>query len=208
MEHNYSRKSRRNEGDNGNPIYPGYELFGRVNAARATKDNTTLQAFMDQLSSQILSTYRNLRTVNMAELDTDMPYSPSCIYRVETSSSSTSSSQHLEDHGEATSSNDESENPLQEDSFHVEGSSGQNKRSLAPNHEGVRPMHRYTSILYEYASRFEEDPEFREDWIAPDKWRCNIIFKDVSGIGEGRNKKEAKHVASQRICEALGILKD
>lgn len=91
-----------------------FELFSCISAARATKDDITLQVFMDQLSAQILSICRKLRTENVAELDADTSPRPSQIHCVATLGSNTDSSQSTKESGGGTDSNGESSNLCQE----------------------------------------------------------------------------------------------
>ncbi|KAF2188905.1 hypothetical protein K469DRAFT_748135 [Zopfia rhizophila CBS 207.26] len=206
VEAGYWKEPSRNAGGSGSSHYPRFELFTRINAARATKDDKTLQVFLDQLSTEILSNCRRLRNNQVAELDADMPYSPSQIYRVAIPSSATSSTQSLEDSGEATGTPTDAESPSQDGGVHIGNLSIQDSIPLSQPVEAAHPVHRYTSILYEYAARFGKEPEYKKKWISLKKWRCEAVFDGVHGVGEACNWKDAKHIASQKICKALGIV--
>jgi dsRNA-specific ribonuclease len=71
--------------------------------------------------------------------------------------------------------------------------------------EAEQPTHRYTSKLYEYAAGSKKSPEYSKEWVSSDVWRCEAVFNDIHGVGEARSWKDARHIASQKICETLGI---
>ncbi|KAF2647749.1 hypothetical protein K491DRAFT_685269 [Lophiostoma macrostomum CBS 122681] len=80
----------------------GSQLFSRVKAARATKSDKTLATFLEQLNSAIMSSCRELRNEQAAELDAGTPYGPEDIQRAATPSSTTSSSTSSEDSEKST----------------------------------------------------------------------------------------------------------
>lgn len=176
-------------------FYPGSELFGRIKAARATKDDKTLQTFLDQLSSEILSSCRRLRNEKVAELDTDTPFSPDHIYRAPTPSSTASTDLSSEDSREATDNSTKAESSLQENGV----------QSTTLSVPGNLPIPRYTSLLHEYADCSGEKLEYKKEWVSFDVWRCEAIFNGISGVGESHSFKLAKHIASQNLCQSLGI---
>ncbi|KAF1957157.1 hypothetical protein CC80DRAFT_491971 [Byssothecium circinans] len=179
-------------------FYPGSELFGRIKAARATKDDKTLQTFLDQLSSDIVSSCRRLRNEKVAELDAGPPFSPDHIHRATTPSSSTSTDPSSEDSREATDTATEAESSSQENGV-------QSTTLSAP---GGLPMAWYTSLLYEYAARSGEKPEYKKERVSFDVWRCKAIFNGIQGVGEAQSWKIARHIASQNICQTLGIMEE
>jgi hypothetical protein len=69
-------------------------------------------------------------------------------------------------------------------------------------------LHRYTSMLYEYANISGTQPEYIKEWVSTGVWRCNATFNGVHGVGESRSWKHARHIASQKICETLGITEE
>jgi hypothetical protein len=101
VEAEYWRESSPTVGGN-DGFYLGGELFSRIKAARGTKDDKTLQTFLDRLSSRIGSSCRRLRNEKVAELDTDTPFSPDYFRRFTTPSSTTSSSSAEEGNVEAS----------------------------------------------------------------------------------------------------------
>jgi hypothetical protein len=68
---------------------------------------------------------------------------------------------------------------------------------------------RYTSVLYQYAVDSDgQPPEYKKLAISSNRWRCDVVYNGIRGVGEARNSRVAKHIASQNICEKLGITLD
>jgi len=204
VESRYWTEPTLNGGGDSSSRCPGLELFGRINAALDTKDDKTLQVFLDQLSSNIRSIFRDLRYGEAVELDASTPSSPGQISRAVTSSSNTSSNPSSEDGDETTA--EEAESQLQENVVQSGALSTHGRFPLAQPPEAEPFMHRYTSLLHEHAARSGEKPEYTQVWVSADIWRCEATFDNTRGIGEARSFKDAKHIASRNICRALGIV--
>jgi ankyrin repeat protein len=67
------------------------------------------------------------------------------------------------------------------------------------------PAHEYTSMLYEHAARCERQLEYKKLMSSPSMWQCEAVFDGIHATGEARTWKGAKHIASQKICQALGM---
>lgn len=187
------------------PQYPGAELLGRIKAARATKDNTTLQVFLGELSSEIVLSCRRLRNEKVVELDASQSVDSDRIHRATTPSTATSSI-HSECNREATPPETEREAETTADNVQQQSTSIQSNPSQFFEFRGTQPTHRSTSILYEHAARTNGELTFQEYWMDTGTWRYVGELDGISGTGEAQSKKEAKHIASRAICQALGIL--
>jgi hypothetical protein len=89
METRYWREPSENVGSNVGLHNPGFELFSRIKAARATKNDKALMISLEQLFSDIQSSCRKLRKEQAAELEA--PSDPAYINRVTTPDSFISS---------------------------------------------------------------------------------------------------------------------
>jgi hypothetical protein len=208
VETRYWREPKQNVGSNIGLHNPGSELFGRIKAARATKNDKTFDVFLDQLFSNILSSCKRLRNEQATKLDADTPYSPSRIHRATTPSSTTSSSPSSEGRGEAKDTPTKTESSVSDNVVPRTNLSVQSGLPLLQPLRTEHSMHRYTSMLYEYASGSSKQPEYNKEWVSLDIWRCEAVFSGIHGVGEARSWKHAKHIASQKICQTLGIIKE
>lgn len=177
---------------------PGLQLFDSIKAVRATKNDMALQVFLDKLFSDVLLSCKRLRNEKVvAELNGDAA-TPS-----PTPSSNLSS---------------ESGRQRMGTNIEIEGSSpDESARSTTPSSVpgGVPlpqplvaelPMHRYTTLLFEYAAaNSKENPKYTNKWVSLDVKRCEGVFNGKFGVGEARTYKDAKHIASKEICQILGI---
>ncbi|KAH7125565.1 hypothetical protein B0J11DRAFT_528682 [Dendryphion nanum] len=204
IEAKYWREPGQGAGGSINPQYPGAELLKRTKAAFSTRDNTTLDAFSGQLYSDIALSCRRLRNEKVVELDADESVVSGRIHRP-TTPGSTASSSHSECNQEAKSTETEREIPTTENDIQQQDIAMHNNSSQSLPVRVIQPIYRSTSILYEYAASVGGKIDFQNCWIDGDKWQCVGVFKDITGTGEAQSKKEAKHIASQIICQALGI---
>jgi hypothetical protein len=190
---------------NGDNYYPGFELLKRVKAARATKDDKALDVFLNQLSNRIREHCRKLRNEHVAELDAGTPQSPGHIHRATTPCSTTSSNPSSEDSQEVAGALIDTEIPSQGSGIQNTAIPTRGGLPLLQPLEAERPTHRYTSKLYEYAAGSGKSPEYSKEWVSSDVWRCEAVIDGIRGVGEARSWKDARHIASQKICENLGI---
>jgi hypothetical protein len=239
----------------------GSQLFSRVKAARATKSDKTLATFLEQLNSDIMSSCRELRNEQAAELDAGTPYGPEDIQRAATPSSTTSSSTSSEDSEKSTdtpteieaslpdgvvlspvffvqdsrspsnirhsttpssttssrtSSEDSEESTvtptvietsLQDDVVPSPGLSVPTSRPLPQPLQTKQSVYRYTTMLYEYATSAKKpEPIYKKEWVSINLWRCVAVFDGTLGVGEAQSFREAKHIASQKICQTLNTV--
>jgi hypothetical protein len=72
------------------------------------------------------------------------------------------------------------------------------------SHEG---MAKYTMALKEHGDRIDAQPSYRTNMISqnPPRFMSIVSFEGSEENGESRNKRDAKHIASRKMCERLSI---
>jgi hypothetical protein len=204
MEASYWMDPNRNVGNDGNIRYPVVEIFERINAARVTKSEKVLQAYMHQLSDDIKRHCRGLRKGAVAELDAQPQDALSGTYRHGTPESATSNDSSLEKNSVTGDSDEESPRSSQDDGEHGRINSKPQSLASSESLETEIPKHKYTSTLWEYAASFGKEPSFQyEDVVGA--WMCEASFQGYHRRATARNQKEARHIASQKLCQALHI---
>jgi hypothetical protein len=204
MEASYWVDPNQNVGSDGNTRYPVVEIFERINAARVTKCEKTLQAFMRQLSNDIKRHCRGLRKGAVAELDAQPQDALGDTYRHGTPESATSNDSSLEKSSVTGDSDEETPRSSQDDGEHGRINSKLQSLALSENLETEIPRHRYTSTLWEYAAKFGEEPDFQYGGVVGAQM-CEASFQGHYRQATAPNRKEARHMASQMLCQALQI---
>jgi hypothetical protein len=204
MEASYWRDPNRNVGSDGNSHYPRIEIFERINAARVTKSEETLQVFMRQLSDDIKRYCRGLRKGAVAELDAQPQDAFSDTYRTGTPESATSNDLSLEKSSVTGDSVKATPRSSQDDAEYGRIDSDPQGRALSETLETELPRHKYTSTLWEYAASLGREPNFQYGGVAG-AWECEASFQGHHRRATAQNRKDARHAASQMLCQALNI---
>jgi len=66
---------------------------------------------------------------------------------------------------------------------------------------------KYTMALKEHGDRIDAQPSYRTNMISqnPPRFMSIVSFEGSEENGESRNKRDAKHIASRKMCERLSI---
>jgi hypothetical protein len=64
--------------------------------------------------------------------------------------------------------------------------------------------HQYISLLWAHAARAGATPQC-ENTLDPALWSCRVTFDGTSAEAQGRTSKDAKHEASRKLCNHLGL---
>jgi hypothetical protein len=77
-------------------------------------------------------------------------------------------------------------------------------RTITQNNDN---MPNYTSLLKEHVDIVGGDLRYNNKEVSsnPITWRCVATLDELSSQGTGRNIKQAKHAASRKMCELLGL---
>lgn len=69
------------------------------------------------------------------------------------------------------------------------------------------PLHQYTSILFEKGQELGETPkrEVRTLSLDPPQFKVSIRFGHIKGLGIGRTKKLAGHLAAKEVCHKMRV---
>lgn len=69
-------------------------------------------------------------------------------------------------------------------------------------------MAKYTTALKEHGDRNDVRPLYKYVTISQvPPWHKSIVsFRGTEENGESRTRKDAKHIASKKMCERLGVL--
>jgi hypothetical protein len=204
MEASHWKDPSRNFGSDGNTRYPRVEIFERINAARVTKSEETLQVFMRQLSDDIKRYCRGLRKGAVAELDAQTQEAFSDMYRTGTPESATSNDLSLEKKSVTGDSDKATPRSSHDDAEYGRINSDTQGLALSETLETEIPKHKYTSTLWEYAASLSKEPDFQYGGVAG-AWECEASFQGHHRRATAQNRKEARHAASQMLCQALNI---
>ncbi|KAF3037966.1 hypothetical protein E8E12_006628 [Didymella heteroderae] len=203
MEASYWTDPNRND-DDGNTRYPRVETFNRINAARLTKSEEAFKTFMDQLSSDIKRHCRRLREGAVAELAAQPQDTLGITYRTESPKSTTSTGSSLEKGSVTSDSDEDTSSSSQDEAKHARTIPQPQSLPVSESLEAELPMHKYTSMLWEFAARSGKEPSFIEGGI-PGAWICEASFDGCCRQATAQNKKKARHVAAKMLCQALQI---
>lgn len=68
-------------------------------------------------------------------------------------------------------------------------------------------MAKYTMALKEHGDRIAEKPFYRFITVSlnPPGFKWIVSLRGLKEYGEAGNKRDAKHIASMKMCERLGI---
>ena len=68
-------------------------------------------------------------------------------------------------------------------------------------------MAKYTMALKEHGDRIDTQPSYRTIMVSqyPPRFKSVVSFEGTEENGESRTKKDAKHIASRKMCERLAI---
>jgi hypothetical protein len=176
-----------NPGSYGRKHIPGSVLFRRINAARVANNERAFQDFLTSLSTQIEQRCQMLRKGDVAELDAEHTSNP--IHRPASSMCTTLN------------------NPSSEESVGrstIPSTPNISPPSVPSREELASPT--YTTVLKMYALESGKSPE-RITRLDCDSglWYYEIILDGVRGAGKAATKKDAEHMASRGICQALRI---
>lgn len=225
----YSSHSNEDPGSHSKIHPPGHQLYEQINHARAARNDKTLEVFLNELSNQIRRHCRLLRNEKLAELDADELHGCNPRRHSATPSSSTGSCSSPEESQEALRvfkdteretggiaidenvSSDEFEEPKNTNILE-HGSSIQSTPEIdrpasplsQPSSNQI-PMHRYTSLLWEYGASSGKTPTYVKGWTTQESARYIASFDGIKVVGEAPKSRDAKHDASRKICEILGI---
>ena len=230
IESSYKEEPSQADVANGSAQRPGYKLFQRIKAARATRNKEVLDKFLDGLRDDITWHCSKMRTEQAAELDAAAATSPEKA-SINSHRSSTGSSPLLssaESHeldirsslpGETVSCVDTSSeigdvtassppSPSRDPEESAEPRTATRSSTPVDTAPGTEepPLYLYTSILYSHAGRTGVSLRYvPASSISLQGWRCEVIYDDIRRIGIAANKKNAGHVAARMICQELGI---
>ncbi|CAD0056142.1 unnamed protein product [Aureobasidium pullulans] len=83
------------------------------------------------------------------------------------------------------------------------------QRPTPPTEQDGPPeeMAKYTMALKEHGDRIDAQPSYRTIIISqyPPRFKSVVSLEGIEENGESRTKKDAKHIASRKMCERLGI---
>ncbi|THW77714.1 hypothetical protein D6D18_09864 [Aureobasidium pullulans] len=83
------------------------------------------------------------------------------------------------------------------------------QRPTPPTEQDGPPeeMAKYTMALKEHGDCIDAQPSYRNIMISqyPPRFKSVVSFEGTEENGESRTKKDAKHIASRKMCERLGI---
>jgi hypothetical protein len=204
MEASYWNDTNRNIGRDGNTRYPRVEIFDRINAARVMKSEEALQAFMRELSDNMKRHCRGLRKGAVAELDAQPQDAPSDTYRTGTPGSATSNESSPGKITATSDSDEETPRSSQDDGEHGRINSDSQSLGLSEPTETELPRHIFTSTLWEYAVGLGKEPNFEYGGVT-DARVCEASLEGHHRRATATTKKEARHIASQMLCQALNI---
>ncbi|KAH0344600.1 hypothetical protein KCU83_g8163, partial [Aureobasidium melanogenum] len=70
-----------------------------------------------------------------------------------------------------------------------------------------REMAKYTMALKEHGDHIDAQPSYRTIMVSqyPPRFKSVVSFEGTEESGESRTKKDAKHIASRKMCERLAI---
>ena len=71
----------------------------------------------------------------------------------------------------------------------------------------LRRWAKYTMVLGEHGDRIDTQPSYRTIMVSqyPPRFKSVVSFEGTEENGESRTKKDAKHIASRKMCERLAI---
>jgi hypothetical protein len=120
-----------------------------------------------------------------------------------------SSSDHKE-HLHTSTQNGRAEPPPQEGMWPSRPAIPREQRptTLTEQDESPEEMAKYTMALKEHGDRIGQKPfdRYNNESLHPPWVKCFVSFEGLEEHGEARARKEAKHIASKKICEKLKIL--
>ena len=216
---------------NGSAHQPGYKLFRRIKAARATRNKESLEIFLDDLKKDIARHCSDMRREHAAELDASPAPSPRRAVPVENqghvNSSPLLNSPNVEQlrlngslpdamalnadirsttEDSDTSSASSSAEDLEEESATETESRSSSPVGIAPDVEASR-MHIYTNILYSHASNTGIRPQvIPATTMSPQGWQCTVRYGEVEKSAIAESKKMAGHIAARMVCQEIGLI--
>jgi hypothetical protein len=114
-----------------------------------------------------------------------------------------------QEHPHTSTSNGRAEPPPQEGMWSGRPALSREQRPTPPTEQDGPPeeMAKYTMALKEHGDRIDAQPSYRTIIISqyPPRFKSVVSFEGIEENGESRTKKDAKHIASKKICERLGI---
>ncbi|TIA47110.1 hypothetical protein D6C77_10344 [Aureobasidium pullulans] len=83
----------------------------------------------------------------------------------------------------------------------------QRPTTLTEQDESLEEMAKYTMALKEHGDRMGKKPFDKSSTksLNPPWFKWFLSFEGLEEYGEARSKREAKHIASKKMCERLGI---
>lgn len=202
MEASHWNNHSRNIGDGGDVRYPRVTTFDRIIAARATKSEDTSNTFMSQLFGEIRWHCQRLRKGAVAELEAQD--TPGDTYHTGPPRIATSNHSSRKQSSVASDSDEDTSSSSQDEAEHGQIESDPSSPSTSEISETELPTHEYTSILWEHAAQSGKQPQYTMR-RKPNAWICEVRFDGTCKKATARNKREARHCASQMLCQALRL---
>jgi hypothetical protein len=114
-----------------------------------------------------------------------------------------------QEHHHTSTSNGRAEIPSQEGMWPGRPAVSRVQRPTPPTEQDGPPeeMAKYTMALKEHGDRIDAQPSYRISMISqyPPRFKSVVSFEGTEENGESRSKKDAKHIASRKMCDRLGI---
>jgi hypothetical protein len=114
-----------------------------------------------------------------------------------------------QEHPHTSTSNGRAEPPPQEGMWPGRPALSREQRPTPPTEQDGPPeeMAKYTMALKEHGDRIDAQPSYRTIIISqyPPRFKSVVSLEGIEENGESRTKKDAKHIASRKMCERLGI---
>lgn len=202
MEASHWNNHSRNIGDRGYIRYPRVTTFDRISAARATNSEDTLITFMSQLFDDIRWHCQRLRKGAVAELEAQD--TPGDTYHTGPLRIATSNHCARKQSSVASDSDEDTSSSSQDEAEHGQIESDPSSPSTSGIFEDELPTHEYTSILWAHAAQYGKLPQCTTGG-KPNAWICEVSFDGICKKATARNKRDAKHSASQMLCQALRL---
>ncbi|THZ14365.1 hypothetical protein D6C89_10170 [Aureobasidium pullulans] len=113
------------------------------------------------------------------------------------------------EHPDTSISNGRAEPPPQKGMWPGRPALSREQRPTPPTEQDGPPeeMAKFTMALKEHGDCIDAQPSYRNIMISqyPPRFKSVVSFEGTEENGESRTKKDAKHIASRKMCERLGI---
>jgi hypothetical protein len=194
IEARYWKKPGGKTRGNGTSCCPEIETFNRINDARVTQNEKKLRTYLDQLSTIIRLHCQDLRDEDEAELDAS-----------DSTESTTSNMSSMNVNLSVTDTFEHAGSSSQDEVDYSTDASSRNSSPVSRPSKEELSMHEYTSTVWEFAAQTGREPTYKKGPSSSKVKSWEASLGDVRVEGKARNYKVAKHIASRKLCHALGI---